>query len=96
MRPVAAMVVLLVALSGCGRPKTGDQVSIGGELVKPPEAWAGPPVGLRSHDLPGGFVYLQGHLGGFEPGDKVRVEGTFFEYSIHMRSVIRVEAITKR
>jgi hypothetical protein len=85
----------LASLSGYGMPETGDRVSYAGKLVKPPRGWVGPPVGLEATKLLGGFVYLQGDLGDFEPGDRVRVEGTFFEYSIYMRSVIQVEKVTR-
>lgn len=91
---LAGVVLALASLSGCGMPETGDQVSFEGKLVKPPREWVGPPVGLKTRKLLGGFAYLQGDLGGFEPGDRVRVEGTSFEFSIHMRSVIEVEKIT--
>jgi hypothetical protein len=86
----------LGALIGRRAPKTGDQITVDGELVERPKEWMGPPLVLRTGGLPGGYLYLVGDLGGFEPGERVRVAGTYFEYSIYVQSGIQVEKITRR
>ncbi len=87
------VIALLIALAGCGRPATGDSVAVEGVVVSPPKEWPTPMLGLKSPELPGDLVFLQGDLRGAAPGDRVHVEGVFHEYSIHMRSVIEVRRI---
>ena len=89
-------VVLVALLAGCGGPSTGERVEVSGRLVTPPEGRVVPWPALESDEVPGGIVLLQGDLEGVRIGDEVDVSGVFHEYSIHHRSVIRVERIERR
>ena len=76
-------------------PKTGEHVVVEGELVRQPPEWPGDDLMLHSDRLRSD-VFPVGDLKGFEAGDSVRVEGTFYEVSTRMRSVIRVSRIEDR
>jgi hypothetical protein len=97
MSIAGAAVAFALALAAFGGPKTGDRVAWEGTIVEPPKEWAGPRIGLRTRRVPGRFVFLVGEdLPELRPGEKVRVEGTFYEYSIHMRSVVHVDRVERR
>ena len=105
MRRAAVIVAIALLQVGCGgsdpdspapeprlEPKTGERIEVVGDLVKPPPEWPTEKLLLRSPQLRH-EVFVWGDLGGLGAGDRVRVEGTFYEYSTDMRSVIRVARI---
>jgi hypothetical protein len=79
-------------------PATGDDVRLDGVLVATPVSWVAPRLWLRCRELSGGHLFLlpEATLSGFEAGDRLRVEGTFYENSTLMRSVVQVSRIERR
>ncbi len=88
---VPAALVRAFVLLGFGTPKTGDRVTVEGTVAE--DGIAGLVLNT-SH----GRLWLAGIASlspTVEPGDKVRVEGEFFEFSIHHLSGVRVEQVER-